>query len=242
MITSISVLRMRRTRGSGRTSGEGSSVTMSGCAARHLAGRAPAGFEQPPQLPGGLGGADDRRAAAAGPAGAVGEGAYRFGGRADRHEVGAGVAERTEPAVRVPAPHLAAEAPGVESGGLDARGHEGVGDGLALEDGECGAEVAWAEDPGSGLSQHVRGLTVRSSDPRTVPGVSTGVSQNGSGARPGAGLHCCRSAGRQPTETSGSPTASTTGGPEGTPSFSICSAIFSASSMRSRRSSTPGRS
>ncbi|BFO15773.1 hypothetical protein SHKM778_21610 [Streptomyces sp. KM77-8] len=40
-----------------------------------LAGRAPLGFEQPPEGGGGVGGADDGGAAAAGPAGAVGEGA-----------------------------------------------------------------------------------------------------------------------------------------------------------------------
>ncbi len=96
-------------------------------------------------------------------------------GGADRDEVGAGVAEASEHAVRVPAPHLAAEAPGVEAGDLDAGGHEGVGDRLAVEDGERGVQVARVEDPGGGLRQHVRGLTMRSADLRTVPGERRGM-------------------------------------------------------------------
>lgn len=134
-----------------------------------LAGRAPVGFEQAPELGGGLDGPDDGGAAAAGPAGTVGEAAYGLGGGADGDEVGTGVAERAQAPVRVPAPHLAAEAPGVEPGDLHAGGHEGVRDGIALQDGERRAEFAGFEDPGGGVRQH-EGLTERSADLRTVPG------------------------------------------------------------------------
>ncbi len=119
-----------------------------------LAGRAPARFEEPPQLCGGPGRAHDRGAAAARPAGAVGEGPDGLGGGADGDEVGARVAERAQAAVRVPAPHLAAEAPGVEARDLDPGGHEGVGYGFALQHRKGGAEVAGFEDPGGGLRQH----------------------------------------------------------------------------------------
>src|SRR5690606_13735143 len=84
-----------------------------------LAGRPPGGFQEPPQLGGGPGRADDGGAAAAGPARTVREGAYGLGGGADRDEVGARVAQGREPAVLVPAPHLAAQPPRVQTGGLD---------------------------------------------------------------------------------------------------------------------------
>ena len=116
----VSSLRMRRTSGSGATSAERALGDHERLVGADLAGGAPAGFEEPPEQGGGLGGADDRGAAAAGPAGPVGEGADGSGRGADGDEVGAGVAEGAEPAVGVPAPHLAAEAPGVEPGDLDA--------------------------------------------------------------------------------------------------------------------------
>src|SRR5690606_34334583 len=58
-----------------------------------LPGGAPLGFQQPPQLGGGAGRADDGGAAAAGPPGPVGEGAHGPGGGADGDQVGARVAQ-----------------------------------------------------------------------------------------------------------------------------------------------------
>ncbi len=166
--TSISSLRMRRTSGSGVTSAERLSVTMRGWLARTSRAGPQEGSRSRHSWVVGSAGPTMEEQRRSGAAGAVGEGADGFGSCADGDEVGAGVAQGSEHAVGVPAPHLAAEAPGVEPRDLHAGRHEGVGHGLALQDGERGAEVAGFEDPGGGLRQHEGGLTMRSADFRTV--------------------------------------------------------------------------
>lgn len=168
MIVSISSLRMRRTYGSGAMSAGDAVGDHEGLAGADLPGRAPVGLQQPPQLGGRFGGADDGGAAAARSPGPVGEGADRSWGRADRDQVVCGVAEGREHAVLVPAPHLAAEPPRVEAD-LDPRRHEGVRNRLTVEDGERRVQVARFEDPGGRLGQHGRSLTLGSADLRTVP-------------------------------------------------------------------------
>src|SRR3989442_612410 len=78
--------------------------------------------------------------------GALGGAADGLGGGADRGEAGAGVAERFHAAADVPAPHLAAEPPGVEAGDLDAGGDEGVGDRFTVQDREGRVELSRFED------------------------------------------------------------------------------------------------
>ena len=82
-----------------------------------VAGPAPVGREQIPHFLDGGRRADDRRAAAALQAGPPGEGRRRARRRRDRHEIGARIAERGQPAAVGVAPELGAEPSfGIEAG------------------------------------------------------------------------------------------------------------------------------
>ena len=125
--------------GSGAMSSGSRSVTISGWWARTSRAGPQCGSSSRHSCGGGLGGADDGGAAAAGPAGPVGEGAHGLGGGADRDEVGARVAERASACPSAYQPHISpprrhGSSPATWTREVD----EGVRDRLAVEDGERG--------------------------------------------------------------------------------------------------------
>ena len=177
--------------------------------------------------------ADDGGAAAARPAGPVGEGAHGLGGGADGHQVGAGVAERLQPCRRRTSPtsrRRAATGRARRPGPGRRRRRWRPGRGRARRGRRRGR---WARGPGRGRRQHVRRLTVGPASPHVDAQLARTLFAGRAPRRPvtsGPAGGAVR--GRGASASRSSSADATRGSPEATPSASICSASFMASSIR----------
>ena len=119
-----------------------------------LAGRAPGRLEQRPQQRDLVARADDRRAAATLAARLFDESTAGIGGRPDRHQVGARVAQRCEPTTGDEAPHLGTQPPRIKPSALDAGTDEHVRYGVAVQQVPDRIELTIVENPYGRTTQH----------------------------------------------------------------------------------------